>query len=76
MGLERARERGLCPAFSFPSGAINQGLGEKYVTLPVSSPDVSRNNSQTLPGQWARAYGQPSRSPRDGRGREKGSLAR
>ena len=36
-------------------GSINQVLGEKGVTLPVNSTDITWNNSQTLPGQWERA---------------------
>ena len=36
-------------------GSINQVLGEKAVTLPVSPRDITWNNSQTLPGQWERA---------------------
>ena len=55
MGMERAGEAGLCWAFHFPHGAINQDLREKDVTLPVSSTDLTWKNSQTLPGQWERA---------------------
>lgn len=47
-------------------GAINQALWEKGVTLPVSSTDITWNNSPALPGQWeSRKPASPAKNPRD-----------
>lgn len=51
MRMEKATEGGIYQAFNFPRGVINQRLGEKDVTPPVSSTDMTWNDSQTLPGQ-------------------------
>lgn len=58
----------------FFNEAINQGLGEKYVNLPVISTDITWNSSQTLPGQRERVESQPHRNLRDDRSSEESSL--